>query len=1075
MTKRMLIDAAHPEETRVVIVDSNRVEELDFESRHKRQLRGNVYLARVTRVEPSLQAAFIEYGGNRHGFLAFSEIHPDYYKIPEADKQALKEQEEEDQRQADEEDEKRKAASAKRKSRTKRDEEEAEYEEEEEEEDDEDDDDDDEEDEDEEDLEAEDESDEDEEDEEERDENLDPDDEDATDETDAEVADEQVKVASKRRKRISRRRYKIQEVIKRGQILLVQAVKEERGNKGAAMTTYLSLAGRYCVLMPNTPRGGGISRKISNGSDRKRLKSIMGDLDVPQGMGVIVRTAGAKRTKTEIGRDYEYLSRLWSDIRNKTMESSAPALIHEEGNLVKRSIRDLYNKDIEEVLVQGEDAYNTAHDFINMLMPSHAKHVKHYDDQIPLFLRYGAEKQIENSLDATVQLKSGGYLVIHPTEALVSVDVNSGRSTKERNVERTALRTNLEAAEELARQMRLRDLAGLIVIDFIDMDEHKNNRAVERKMKEMLSKDRARIQTSRISQFGLMEISRQRRRRSLLEGSTTSCPHCSGVGRKRTIESSALAAIRAVEEFAVRGKAKRIRLKTSPDVALYLLNEKRDLLTQVDEVADVFTEVVGNDDLIRPHFELEVIEKREDKRKDPLVQIERDFKKEREAAKRKPKKARKDTSENDTNANDAPVSEDDTDEENRKSGRRRSRRGRRGGRGRGRKDENNQNNESVADEAASEAAEDAARVTEEKSDTRKKRGRRKAPRKGKAEATLQDENAAEEVQTEETTGKGGRRRRAPSRSKEKPAETVAEVTEEIESEKPKRRSTTRRKAPSRNKEVAQDAKDKPKRTRKAPAKTAKKTAEEDSGTSTRKRKAPAKKPAKTKTAETEAEPTAKPKRTRKAPVKKAPAKVTAAEDAEDNEAPKPTRKRRAPTKTATKSAELKADAAEAKDKPKRTRKAPAKKAAPKKKTAAKAKAPAKKDAAKKPTVKAAKKESAEKPKRRRKAPPKKTVSKAADSEKAPVKKATTKKVTAKKAPVKKAAAATKAKAKPKASETKAAAKADTPESKPVSKSTRKAPQKAPAAASKPAPVAVDATEEPKKKSKRGWWSRRKKD
>ena len=355
------------------------------------------------------------------------------------------------------------------------------------------------------------------------------------------------------------------------------------------MTTYLSLAGRYCVLMPNTPRGGGISRKISNGSDRKRLKSIMSGLDVPKGMGVIVRTAGAKQTKTEIGRDYEYLSRLWSDIRNKTMESSAPALIHEEGNLVKRSLRDLYNKVIEEVLVQGEDAYETAHEFINMLMPSHAKHIKHYDDEIPLFLRYGAEKQIENSLDSVVQLKSGGYLVIHPTEALVSVDVNSGRSTKERNVERTALRTNLEAAEELARQMRLRDLAGLIVIDFIDMDEHKNNRAVERKMKEMLTQDRARIQTSRISQFGLMEISRQRRRRSLLEGSTTSYPHCSGVGRKRTIESSALAAIRAVEEFAVRGKAKRIRLKTSSDVAHYLLNEKRDLLTQVDNIADVLS------------------------------------------------------------------------------------------------------------------------------------------------------------------------------------------------------------------------------------------------------------------------------------------------------------------------------------------------------------------------------------------------------------------------------------------------------------------------------------------------------
>ena len=566
MTKRMLIDAAHPEETRVVIVNTNQVEELDFESRHKRQLRGNVYLARVTRVEPSLQAAFIEYGGNRHGFLAFSEIHPDYYKIPEADKQALKEQEEEDQRQAEEEEEKRKAAKAKRNSRTKKDET---FEDEDEDEDD--DEDEDLEDDEDDTSEASDEEDEDEDEhdeEEERDENLDPDDDDATDEDDAEVADEQVKVASKRRKRISRRKYKIQEVIKRGQILLVQAVKEERGNKGAAMTTYLSLAGRYCVLMPNTPRGGGISRKIANGSDRKRLKTIMNDLKVPQGMGVIVRTAGAKRNKTEIERDYEYLSRLWTEIRDTTMESSAPALIHEEGNLVKRSIRDLYTKEIEEVLVQGDDAYKTAKNFIQTLMPSHAKFVKHYDDDLPLFLRYGAEKQIENSLEATVQLKSGGYLVIHPTEALISVDVNSGRSTKERNIERTALKTNLEAAEELARQMRLRDLAGLIVVDFIDMDENKNNRAVERKMKDVLSRDRARIQTSRISQFGLMEISRQRRRRSLLEGSTTICPHCEGVGRQRTVESSALAAIRAVEEFAVRGKAKRIRLKTSQDLSL---------------------------------------------------------------------------------------------------------------------------------------------------------------------------------------------------------------------------------------------------------------------------------------------------------------------------------------------------------------------------------------------------------------------------------------------------------------------------------------------------------------------------
>ena len=1026
MTKRMLIDAAHPEETRVVIVDSNRVEELDFESRHKRQLRGNVYLARVTRVEPSLQAAFIEYGGNRHGFLAFSEIHPDYYKIPEADKLALKEQEEEDQRHSDEEEEKRKAASAKRKSRTKRDEE----------------------DEEEEDLEAEDDSEGDEE-EDERDENLDPDDDDATDETDAEVADEQVKVASKRRKRISRRRYKIQEVVKRGQILLVQAVKEERGNKGAAMTTYLSLAGRYCVLMPNTPRGGGISRKIANGSDRKRLKSIMNDLEVPKGMGVIVRTAGAKQTKTEIERDYEYLSRLWSDIRTTTMESSAPALIHEEGNLVKRSIRDLYNKDIEEVLVQGKDAYSTAHDFINMLMPSHAKHVKHYDEEIPLFLRYGAEKQIENSLDATVQLKSGGYLVIHPTEALVSVDVNSGRSTKERNIERTALRTNMEAAEELARQMRLRDLAGLIVVDFIDMDENKNNRAVERKMKDMLAQDRARIQTSRISQFGLMEISRQRRRRSLLEGSTTSCPHCSGVGRKRTVESSALAAIRAVEEFAVRGKAKRIRLKTSHDVALYLLNEKRDLLTQVDEVADAFTEVVGSDEFIRPNFELEVIEKREDKRADPLLQIERDFKKEKEAAKRKPKPkpARTEKSEDDSDVNKNTTSEEETDEDGKKSGRRRSRRGRRGGRGRGRKDENSQNAESTEGNA-----EDTPSETDTPSDkeTKPKRGRRRSSTKGKTDASKQEETKSNDSKSNVSAPKGGRRRRAPSKSKDKPVEQVAKVAEKVESEAPKSRSTTRRKAPSRNKSPSRDqdatteSETAPKRTRKAPAKKASPKAVEAASETEekkplRKRRAPTKKSAKEITTKLEAKTT----RTRKAPVKKA--------SAEDTDAPKPARKRRAPAKKST-------EAVDIKEKSTRTRKAPAKKATPAK---AKAKAPAKKTA---PKTAAAK--SKAKPTRTRKAPTKKVASKAADGAKTKVPSKP-----ARKAPVKKSA--------PKADVAKPKTPTQTRTRKAPVKATERAPAKL-APAQKAAPVQTAAPiqktpETAEKKSKGGWWKRRKKD
>ena len=568
----MLIDASHPEETRVVIVDGNRVEELDFESSNKLQIRGNVYLARVGRVEPSLQAAFVEYGGNKSGFLALSEIHPDYYQIPHEDKLALLESEaaeQESENLNDDENEEEDASIA--------------------------------------------------------DQNTDPDSDDISDENDEEVAIEQVKVAHSRRKRQSKRRYKIQEVIKRGQILLIQAVKEERGNKGAAMTTYLSLAGRYCVLMPNTARGGGISRKIATSTDRKRLKTIMNDLEVPKGMGVIVRTAGAKRTKAEIKRDFEYLSRLWSEIRDTTLKSIAPSLIHEEGNLVKRSIRDMYNKDIGEVLIQGENAYKTAKAFMKMLMPSHAKNVKSYKDTIPLFLRFNVERQIENSLKSIVQLKSGGYLVIHPTEALVSVDVNSGRSTKERNVERTALKTNIEAAEEVARQMRLRDLAGLIVIDFIDMDEHKNNRAVERTMKNALTRDRARVQTSRISQFGLMEISRQRKRRSLLEGSTAHCEHCEGVGRKRSIESSALTAIRAVEEYGVRGKAKRILLKVSKDVALYLFNEKRELLQKIDKQSGLFTELVGDDHLIRPQFEIELLEKSSSSIVDPLEAIEKEF------------------------------------------------------------------------------------------------------------------------------------------------------------------------------------------------------------------------------------------------------------------------------------------------------------------------------------------------------------------------------------------------------------------------------------------------------------------
>ena len=533
MPKKMLIDAAHAEETRVVVVDGNRVEDFDFESQSKKQLRGNIYLAKVTRVEPSLQAAFVEYGGNRHGFLAFNEIHPDYYQIPVADREALLREEE-----ADEDDEPL------------------------------------------------------------ADDNEDSDAEAVSGDED-DVMEEEV---ARRRRRLMRR-YKIQEVIRRRQIMLVQVVKEERGNKGAALTTYLSLAGRYGVLMPNTARGGGISRKITAVTDRKRLKSVVQSLDVPQGMGLIVRTAGAKRTKAEIKRDYEYLLRLWENIRETTLHSIAPALIYEEEDLVKRTIRDLYDKDIDEVWVEGEAGFKEARDFMRMLMPSQAKKVLPYRDPAPLFVKHKVEDHLAQIYTPVVPLKSGGYLVINQTEALVAVDVNSGRATRERNIEATALKTNLEAAEEAARQLRLRDLAGLIVIDFIDMDEAKNNRAVEKKLKDCLKDDRARVQMGKISAFGLMEISRQRRRTGVLEGTTHVCEHCGGTGRVRAVESSALAALRAVEIEALKGGGEAT-LKVPRAVGLYILNEKRGHLARIHEKLGLFVTVAIDDTL--PHAEHEI-------------------------------------------------------------------------------------------------------------------------------------------------------------------------------------------------------------------------------------------------------------------------------------------------------------------------------------------------------------------------------------------------------------------------------------------------------------------------------------
>jgi ribonuclease E len=657
MAKRMLIDATHPEETRVAVVIGHRLEEFDFESSTKKQVKGNIYLAKVTRVEPSLQAAFVDYGGNRHGFLAFSEIHPDYYRIPVSDRKAGEAYDEEaEPREALSEDgeeagvplaaalpesipvpnavspeeeapeEQTPAAECAAAEGAPPDEDEAA-----------------------------------------REPRADaaPWDEAGTNgdpwdgagawempaqaevasagaeepaarqalraqsdaarsferppapegraggESEAEVetvetlgGDELDEAETHRSRPL--RSYKIQEVVKRRQIMLVQVSKEERGNKGAALTTYLSLAGRYCVLMPNTGRGGGVSRKITSMTDRRRLKDILEELDIPEGMGVIVRTAGAERSKAEIKRDYEYLLRLWNEIRDMTLRSTAPALIYEEGNLIKRSIRDLYTRDLDEVLVEGEEGYRTAKAFMKMLMPSHARRVQPYrDQQIGLFHRFQVESQIDAIHSPIVQLRSGGYLVLNQTEALVAIDVNSGRATRERNIEETALKTNLEAAEEIARQLRLRDLAGLIVIDFIDMEEHRNQGAVERRLKEALKNDRARIQVGRISPFGLLEMSRQRMRPSLAEASTQPCPHCGGTGFIRSTESTALYVLRSIEEEGIRHRSAEVCVYVPTQVALYILNQKRDSLIRLEERYGLRVLVARDDALIPPAFRLE--------------------------------------------------------------------------------------------------------------------------------------------------------------------------------------------------------------------------------------------------------------------------------------------------------------------------------------------------------------------------------------------------------------------------------------------------------------------------------------
>ncbi|MGH1329606.1 MAG: Rne/Rng family ribonuclease [Paracoccaceae bacterium] len=636
MAKKMLIDATHAEETRVVVVDGNKVEEFDFESENKRQLAGNIYLAKVTRVEPSLQAAFVDYGGNRHGFLAFSEIHPDYYQIPVADREALMAEERAYAKAQEEEEEKPKRRRSRGgRGRAKAEEsvsddavevkdpaigamdvvdlgEEADDA-----------------------AEATDATDAtdapieegtspaftvhetpvetpaadeaepaDEAGEEDADED-DPLQATDRDESIESVADEDVNEEIRQVRKPRPRKYKIQEVIKVRQILLIQVVKEERGNKGAALTTYLSLAGRYCVLMPNTARGGGISRKITNAADRKKLKEIAQEIEVPDGAGLIVRTAGAQRTKSEIGRDYEYLQRLWEQIRALTLKSIAPAKIYEEGDLIKRSIRDLYNRDIDEVIVEGEAGYRTAKDFMKMIMPSHAKNVKNYSESLPLFARFQVEGYLASMFNPTVQLKSGGYIVIDVTEALVAVDVNSGRATKEGSIEETATKTNLEAAEEVARQMRLRDLAGLIVIDFIDMDERRNNSAVEKKLKDKLKTDRARIQVGRISGFGLLEMSRQRLRPGMLEATTQPCNHCHGTGLIRSDDNLALTIIRALEEEGTRRRSREVLVKAPVSIINFLINNKREHIAHIEARYGMAVRLEADPFLISPDYSIE--------------------------------------------------------------------------------------------------------------------------------------------------------------------------------------------------------------------------------------------------------------------------------------------------------------------------------------------------------------------------------------------------------------------------------------------------------------------------------------
>ena len=875
MAKKMLIDATHAEETRVVVVDGNKVEEFDFESENKRQLAGNIYLAKVTRVEPSLQAAFVDYGGNRHGFLAFSEIHPDYYQIPVADREALMAEERayaEALASRDEEDDKprrrSRSRSRSRAAEAAQDDPKLTREAGEEVSD--------------EisgmetiDLDAVEEG-----------EGLSPmetvaetpveepdadeptagleesGDEDGDDgksqpserdESIEAVADDDTQEEIRPPRKPRPRRYKIQEVIKVRQIMLVQVVKEERGNKGAALTTYLSLAGRYCVLMPNTARGGGISRKITNAADRKKLKDIATSIDVPDGAGLIIRTAGAKRTKTEIKRDYEYLQRLWEQIRELTLKSIAPAKIYEEGDLIKRSIRDLYNREIDEVLVEGERGYRIAKDFMKMIMPSHAKNVKHYVDQMPLFARHQVESYLSGMFNPTVQLKSGGYIVIGVTEALVAIDVNSGRATKEGSIEETALKTNLEAAEEVARQLRLRDLAGLIVIDFIDMDERKNNAAVEKKLKDKLKNDRARIQVGRISGFGLLEMSRQRLRPGMIEATTQPCPACHGTGLIRSDDNMALQVLRQIEEEGVRGRSREVLVKCPVSIANFLMNQKREHVAQIEARYGMSVRIEGDTHLVSPDFTLEKFRTASRSLPEmvaPVVSVDTSI---MDAVDDMADEDASDSDVADQDASDAGEATNGQASEDDQKPKKRRRRSRRGGRGRGRnrdrQEENGDENrngrsdtrdrQETGDRDAEEAGtpeggdtapadtDDTAPADSQQAEPQQAEPRQAEPAPDVTEAEALKGDTADVVPAEETPAeekpKPRRTRRSPARKPAKAAE--AEEVEIAEEEAP---APKKRKAPSRAKktdeaEGADSSEAKPRkrttRSRKKPAAT----------------------------------------------------------------------------------------------------------------------------------------------------------------------------------------------------------------------------------------------------------------